>query len=247
MHPVRMDNGNFKIEAAYLAEHFKIDPAQVPDLLLHATAEAPQYKIKSNKSEHIGADQTSRLTPPPGAIETKVIARCPRKPISFARGAASLSDADDRVRLDHWMAPQQGIAPQIRIGQRWFNSLWALPIGAAALLCLIAMAQSLRELPTVAAFIQNNPGIAQSAPTVISGFPWWLQLQHFLNVFFMLFIMRAGLQILADHTRLYWGRDCTPGSDWFRFIEAGTVSTSAVITPPTRVRTKGSTRYSRTM
>ena len=36
-------------------------------------------------------------------------------------------------------------------------------------------------------------------------------------MFFMLFIMRAGLQILADHPRLYWGRDCTPGSDWFRF------------------------------
>jgi hypothetical protein len=49
---------------------------------------------------------------------------------------------------------------------------------------------------------------------VDSGFPWWLQVQHFLNMFFMLFIMRAGLQILADHPRLYWRRDCTPGTDW---------------------------------
>ena len=130
---------------------------------------------------------------------------------------AKLSDADDRIRLSHWMPPQQGILPRIRIGSRWINTLWALPIGAAALLCLIALAQSLRELPSVTAFIQNHPGIAQSAPSVDSGFPWWLQLQHFLNMFFMLFIMRAGLQILADHPRLYWGRDCTPGSDWFRF------------------------------
>ena len=129
---------------------------------------------------------------------------------------ASLSDADDRLRLSHWMAPQQGIAPRIRIGRRWINTLWGLPIGAAALLCLIASAQSLRELPGVAAFIQQHPGIAQSAPSVDSGFPWWLQLQHFLNMFFMLFIMRAGLQILADHPRLYWERDCTPGTDWFR-------------------------------
>ena len=110
---------------------------------------------------------------------------------------ASLSDADDRLRLSHWMAPQQGIAPRIRIGRRWINTLWGLPIGAAALLCLIALSQSLRELPGVAAFIQQHPGIAQSAPSVDSGFPWWLQLQHFLNMFFMLFIMRAGLQILA--------------------------------------------------
>ena len=130
---------------------------------------------------------------------------------------AKLSDADDRIRLNHWMPPQQGIAPRIRIGRRWINTLWGLPIAAAALLCLIALAQSLRELPGVEAFIQQHPGIAQAAPSVDSGFPWWLQLQHFLNMFFMLFIMRAGLQILADHPRLYWGRDCTPGTDWFRF------------------------------
>ena len=79
---------------------------------------------------------------------------------------ASLSDADDRLRLNHWMALQQGVAPRIRIGRRWINSLWGLPIGAAALLCLIALAQSLRELPGVAAFIQQHPGIAQSAPSV---------------------------------------------------------------------------------
>jgi methionine sulfoxide reductase catalytic subunit len=130
---------------------------------------------------------------------------------------ASLCNADDRIRLNHWMTPQWGIVPRIRVGRRWINTLWGLPIAAAALLCLGALAQSLRELPSVTAFIQQHPGIAQSAPSVDSGFPWWLQLQHFLNMFFMLFIMRAGLQILADHPRLYWGRDCTPGTDWFRF------------------------------
>eukprot|EP01034_Spumella_vulgaris_P011895 gene11895-15135_t len=30
---------------------------------------------------------------------------------------ASLGDPHDRIRLDHWLAPQQGIAPRIRIGQ----------------------------------------------------------------------------------------------------------------------------------
>jgi DMSO/TMAO reductase YedYZ molybdopterin-dependent catalytic subunit/thiosulfate reductase cytochrome b subunit len=115
------------------------------------------------------------------------------------------------------MPSQRGIAPRIRIGGRWINPLWVLPLGTAALLCVIALAQSLRELPAIATFIEQHPGIAQAAPSVDSGFPWWLQLQHFLNMVFMLFIMRAGLQILADHPRLYWGRDCTPDSDWFRF------------------------------
>ena len=107
--------------------------------------------------------------------------------------------------------------------------LWGLPIGAAALIILIAIAQSLRELPSVKAFIERYPGIAQAAPSVDSGFPWWLQLQHFVNMFFMLFIIRAGIQILADHPRLYWKRDCTPGTDWFRFqvpVPKGRVWTS---------------------
>ena len=32
----------------------------------------------------------------------------------------------------------------------------------------------------------------------------------------MMFIIRAGIQILADHPRLYWTRHCTPGKEWFR-------------------------------
>jgi sulfoxide reductase catalytic subunit YedY len=129
----------------------------------------------------------------------------------------TLTDAADQVEQDHWLAPQNGIAPRIRIGRRWYNTLWTLPIGTAALMVMIAVAQSLRDLPAVEMFLKLHPGIAQAAPSVDSGFPWWLQLQHFLNMVFMLFIMRAGLQILADHPRLYWGRDCTPGKDWFRF------------------------------
>ena len=127
--------------------------------------------------------------------------------------ATSLTNADDRVRLSHWLPPQAGVVPKVRIGQHWINVLWALPIGATALILLIAIAQSLSELPGVQAFIKQYPGIAQPAPSVDSGFPWWLQLQHFVNMFFMLFIIRSGIQILADHPRLYWKRDSTPGTD----------------------------------
>ena len=45
-----------------------------------------------------------------------------------------LTGADDRLRLNHWMPPQAGIVPRIRIGRRWVSILWGLPIGAAALL-----------------------------------------------------------------------------------------------------------------
>ena len=142
---------------------------------------------------------------------------------------STLTGADDRLRLSHWLPPQAGIVPRIRIGERWVSVLWALPIGAAILIVLIAIAQSVRELPGVKAFIKQYPGIAQAAPSVDSGFPWWLQVQHFVNMFFMLFIIRAGIQILADHPRLYWKRDSTPGTDWFRFqvpVPKGRVWTS---------------------
>jgi sulfoxide reductase catalytic subunit YedY len=142
---------------------------------------------------------------------------------------AALSGADDRLRLSDWLPPQDGIVPRVRIGRRWVSVLWALPIGTAALVVLIAVAQSLRELPGVQAFIKAYPGIAQGAPSIDSGFPWWLELQHFANMVFMLFIIRAGVQILADHPRLYWKRDSTPGTDWFRFqktVPKGRVWTS---------------------
>lgn len=113
--------------------------------------------------------------------------------------AASLTPADDRLVLSHWLPPQEGIVPRVRIGRRWISVLWALPIGAVALLFLIALAQGLRELPDIQAFIREYGDIPQAAPSVDSGFPWWLRLQHFLNMLFMMFIIRAGIQILADH------------------------------------------------
>jgi len=129
----------------------------------------------------------------------------------------TLSSADDRIVLTSWLPPREGIIPHIRFGRRWLNLLWLIPVGAAALVLLIALAQNLRELSAVQDFIKRYPGIAQNAPSVDTGFPWWLQLQHFLNMLFMMLIMRAGIQILADHPRLYWNRDCTPGTEWFRF------------------------------
>jgi methionine sulfoxide reductase catalytic subunit len=37
-----------------------------------------------------------------------------------------------------------------------------------------------------------------------------------LNAFLMIFIIRSGITIMADHPRFYWTRHSTPGKDWFR-------------------------------
>jgi methionine sulfoxide reductase catalytic subunit len=48
-------------------------------------------------------------------------------------------------------------------------------------------------------------------------FPGWLRVTHFLNILFLSFLARSGLEILAAHPRLYLNDHCRPGSDWLRF------------------------------
>jgi methionine sulfoxide reductase catalytic subunit len=133
---------------------------------------------------------------------------------------AKLSPADDRVLLNDWLPPQAGVVPRIRIGRYWINVLWALPVCLVLAVIGVAVAQALRELPAVQEFLMRYPGVPPSAWAVTTGFPMWLRVQHFLNLLFMAFIIRSGIQVLADHPRLYWKRDCTPGTDWFRFQKA---------------------------
>lgn len=48
------------------------------------------------------------------------------------------------------------------------------------------------------------------------GFPAWLRITHYANFLLLILLVRSGLQILADHPRLYWNVHCTPGTEWLR-------------------------------
>lgn len=112
---------------------------------------------------------------------------------------------------------QYGVAPRVRIGRsKWFNLLWLVPIGVLLLIIGIAVAKGIRELPAVADFITQYPGESHLPDSAPVGFPAWLGWQHFLNLFLMIFIIRSGVTIIADHPRFYWTRHSTPGKDWFR-------------------------------
>lgn len=67
-------------------------------------------------------------------------------------------------------------------------------------------------LPALAAGPQLTPETAV-APF---GFPAWLRITHYVNFLFLILLVRSGLQILADHPRLYWNVHCTPGTEWLR-------------------------------
>jgi DMSO/TMAO reductase YedYZ molybdopterin-dependent catalytic subunit/thiosulfate reductase cytochrome b subunit len=133
---------------------------------------------------------------------------------------ARVSKASGSIRPSSWLSPQWGEVPRLRVGKRWVNVLWAVPIAFVVLILGIAVCEGVYATPWFHGFLTRYPGIPKAATAVTTGFPLWLRVQHFLNMLFMFFIIRAGLQILADHPRLYWNRDCTPDTDWFRFLHS---------------------------
>jgi len=134
---------------------------------------------------------------------------------------SELTTGEDVVDAETWAGSVPvagGIAPRVRIGgSRWFNLLWLLPIGFVALIATVAAAKGLRTTESMQRFIAHNPGTVVGADAERdAGFPIWVGVQHFFNLFLMIFIIRSGVQILSDHPRLYWTRHSTPGKDWFR-------------------------------
>lgn len=131
-----------------------------------------------------------------------------------------LSRGEDVVDVATWagsVPSAVGVAPRVRLGSRWFNLLWLLPIGLVGLISLVAAAKGLRGMPPVQRFIAAHPGTSASAAQLAHpGLPLWARISHYVNLLFLVFILRSGLQILSDHPRLYWTRHCTPGREWFR-------------------------------
>jgi sulfoxide reductase catalytic subunit YedY len=134
-------------------------------------------------------------------------------------GSDRFTAAPDRLDVAEWsvlMPAVRARIPEIRIGRRWVSTLWALPLGVALLIIGVAVAQQLRTEAVVAQFIDTYPGQGAFQPTVTTGFPGWLRIMHFLNLLFMIFIIRSGLQILAEHPRLQLDAGSTPGREWLR-------------------------------
>lgn len=136
------------------------------------------------------------------------------------RGSPNEPVADGPIDLKEWAGeiPQEmAQIPSVRIRRKWVSVLWLLPITVIGLLVGIAIAQQLMTYSWMQEFLVQYPGTSDDyAPVVEGGFPAWLRWQHFLNLIFMMFIIRAGWQILADHPRLYLNSGSKPGTEWMR-------------------------------
>ncbi len=125
----------------------------------------------------------------------------------------------ERIRQGEWaggIADEQATVPAIRIGRRWVSTAWLVPLTIAALIVGVAIAQHLRQHEWMQEFIQRYPGTSAPLGGIEPGLPAWLRWSHLFNIVFMMFIIRAGLQILADHPRLYLNSGSTPGTAWLR-------------------------------
>lgn len=93
----------------------------------------------------------------------------------------------------------------IKPQNKWVKLAMIISIAVLALLAVILLARWLRTLPQVQDFINTFPGhtdLPESAPT---GFPAWLGWQHFLNMFFLVLIIRSGWLVrITARPKEYW-------------------------------------------
>ena len=83
-------------------------------------------------------------------------------------------------------------APRLR-ERRWFPLVWAVP--TALVLLALAVLVARWFVRAQSGFLDLYPGTVPLPADSPVGFPAWLSWQHFLNGFFLLFIVRSGLTI----------------------------------------------------
>jgi len=77
----------------------------------------------------------------------------------------------------------------------WFRPALIAAAAVLVLLVLVLLAKWLRTLPAVQSFITAYPGHAALPDGAPVGLPAWLGWQHFLNMFFLVLIIRSGWMV----------------------------------------------------
>jgi len=54
---------------------------------------------------------------------------------------------------------------------------------------------------------------------VFDDFPFWLRFAHFINIVFIILLIRSGVEILSALPKLYWNDHARPGTEWIKFTK----------------------------
>jgi thiosulfate reductase cytochrome b subunit len=75
------------------------------------------------------------------------------------------------------------------------QALWAMTATVLGAIVLSAIAFTLRAQPAVQDFLVRYPGVITPTPDAPTGIPVWLNVTHFLNMLFLMLIIRTALSI----------------------------------------------------
>jgi thiosulfate reductase cytochrome b subunit len=83
----------------------------------------------------------------------------------------------------------------LRRRSRWIHLAWIIPVALVVAALIVLAAQWLRAQPAGQDFLASYPGQSALPAGAPVGFPAWLQWQHGLSAFLLLFIVRSGWTI----------------------------------------------------
>ena len=84
---------------------------------------------------------------------------------------------------------------------------WALPTAVVAFALIVIAARTFRDSPLGLSFLNDFPGESALPAAAPTGFPAWLNFQHFLNAFFIVMIVRTGWLVrTTKRPAAYWTR-----------------------------------------
>jgi thiosulfate reductase cytochrome b subunit len=91
--------------------------------------------------------------------------------------------------------------------RRLLHLLWVVPAVLVAAVLVVLAAQAIRASDAGRAFLATYPGASALPPWAPVGFPAWLQWQHGLSAFLLLFILRTGWLIrTTGRPDTFWTR-----------------------------------------
>ncbi|MDQ6754099.1 MAG: cytochrome b/b6 domain-containing protein [Actinomycetota bacterium] len=79
--------------------------------------------------------------------------------------------------------------------RKWIKPVLIAVAAVVVLLILVLVARWLRTTPAIASFITDYPGHSELPAGAPVGLPAWLGWQHFLNMFFLVLIIRSGWMV----------------------------------------------------